>query len=54
VGTTDLNEAMVLNGFALADTFFSEAYRRTEQTAKALGTGYHESGRTLPAVLAAY
>jgi len=45
VGTTDLNEAMVLNGFALADTFFSEAYRRTEQTAKALGAGYHESGR---------
>ena len=54
VGTTDLNEAMVLNGFALADTFSSQAYRRTEQTAKALGAGYHESGPTLPAVLAAY
>ena len=45
VGTTDLNEAMVLNGFALADTFSSQAYRRTEQTAKALGAGYHEPGR---------
>jgi endonuclease YncB( thermonuclease family) len=45
VGTTDLNEAMVLNGFALADTFSGQAYRRTEQTAKALGAGYHESGR---------
>jgi endonuclease YncB( thermonuclease family) len=39
VGTTDLNEAMVLNGLALADTFSSAAYRRTEQTAKAWGAG---------------
>ena len=45
VGTTDLNEAMVLNGFALADTFSSQAYRRTEQTAKALSAGYHELGQ---------
>ena len=45
VGNTDLNEAMVLNGLALADTFASQAYRRTEQTAKALGAGYHKPSR---------
>jgi endonuclease YncB( thermonuclease family) len=45
VGNTDLNEAMVLNGLALADTSSSEAYRRTEQAAKALSAGYHEPGR---------
>lgn len=45
VGTTDLNEAMILNGFALADTFSSQAYRRTEETAKAMGAGYHEPRR---------
>ena len=45
VGNTNLNEAMVLNGVALADTFSSQAYRRTEQTAKALGAGYHKPDR---------
>jgi endonuclease YncB( thermonuclease family) len=44
-GNTDLNEAMILNGLALADTVSSQAYRRTEQTAKALGAGYHKPGR---------
>jgi endonuclease YncB( thermonuclease family) len=45
VGNTDINEAMVLNGVALADTFTSKAYRRTEQAAQALGAGYHKPGR---------
>jgi endonuclease YncB( thermonuclease family) len=45
VGNTDINEAMVLNGVALSDTFSSKAYRRTEQAAQALGAGYHKSGR---------
>lgn len=45
VGNTDLNEAMVLNGVALADTLSTRAYQRTEQTAEALGAGYHKPGR---------
>lgn len=53
-GNTDLNEAMVLNGFALADTFAGQAYRRTEQTAKALGAGYHQPGRHCVPSLAPY
>lgn len=45
VGNTNLNEAMVLNGYALADTLYSQAYRRTEQVAKSLGSGFHKPGR---------
>jgi endonuclease YncB( thermonuclease family) len=45
VGNADLNEAMVLNGYARADKVYGEAYRRTEQVAKSLGVGYHQPGR---------
>ena len=45
VGNADLNEAVVLNGYARADTLYGESYRRTEQIAKSLGVGYHQPGR---------
>jgi endonuclease YncB( thermonuclease family) len=45
VGNADLNEAMVLNGLAFADTSSGQAYRRTEEAAKALSAGYHEPGQ---------
>jgi len=45
VGNADLSEAMILNGVALADTFSTQAYRGSEQTARALGAGYHEPSR---------
>jgi len=49
VGSTDISEAMVLNGVALVATPASEALRRAEQAAQALGAGYHKpGGRCVP------